>query len=329
VKSKPITFQITICLISLTLASVLIGCSSAVPTLDLPTLIPTEDLPTVIALTSQALISQAASLTPTTVIEGEETTLTPTTTDTPSGTVTPTPTQAPLDEELAEDPSIPFDIPYADIQFIKPGALSKVVSPIDLHVFLLPGDTGRAQVELFGEDGRLMYRKLFILSSNGDTQTNLRVDIDYEIKGVAETAVLVVSVDDAYGRIQSRSSQELILLSLGDSDINPPGDLLEPILIQEPIPKVMVQGGSVVVSGLVRTASNQPLLIELITTDGRVIGNRLAGVAPGPTGIHRLFAADVPYNVVSPTWVRVTVSEWNYRLGGPGQLTSVEVLLTP
>jgi len=84
-----------------------------------------------------------------------------------------------------------------------------------------------------------------------------------------------------------------------------------------------------VVSGLVRTASDLPLLVELVTTDGRVIGNRLAGIAPDPDGGHRLFAAEVPFKVSSPTWVRVTVSEWNYQFGGPVQLNSVEVLLAP
>lgn len=305
------------------------SCSGVTPLLDLPTLIPTEYLPTAIALTSQALIAQAASATPVGQIEQPVTTLTPTVTETPAITSTPTSTSAPVGDELTATPLPPFEIPYADIQFVNPGALSKVISPIALHVFLLPGDAGRARVELFGEDGGIMYRKLFVFSSPPRVQTNLRAEIDFEINGVAETARLVVSVDDAYGRIKTLATQELILLSLGDWDINPPGDLLEPIVIQEPAPKVLVQGGALVVSGLSRTASDQPLLIELVTTDGRVIGNRLAGIAPEPEGGHRLFAAEVPYKVFSPTWVRVTVSEWSYQLGGPSQLASVEVLLAP
>jgi hypothetical protein len=301
------------------------------PALDLPTLIPTEHLPTAIALTSQALISQVGSATPVKEMEQPGTTLTPTITDAPTIEVTPTPTStlAAVGEEFTATPIPPFEIPYADIQFVNPGALSKVISPIELHAFLLPGDAGRARVELFGEDGQLMYRKLFVFSSSSGVQTNLRAEIDFEISGVAETARLVISVDDAYGRIKTLAAQDLILLSLGDSDINPPGDFLESIVIQEPAPKVLVQGGALVVTGLVRTASDQPLLVELVTTDGRVIGNRLAGISPEPEGGHRLFAAEVPYKVYSPTWVRVTVSEWSYQVGGPVQMTSVEVLLAP
>jgi hypothetical protein len=299
--------------------------------LDLPTLIPTEYLPTAIALTSQALISQAASATPEEQIEEPETTLVPRMTDTPTITTVPTITStlASVEDQFTATPPPPFEIPYADIQFINPGALSKVISPIELHIFLLPGDTGRARVELFGENGRLMYRKLFVFNNQQGVQTNLRAEIDFEINGVAETATFVVSVDDAYGRIKTLAAQEVILLSIGDTDINPPGDLLEPIVIQEPTPKVLVQGGALIVSGLVRTATDQPLLVELVATDGRVIGNRLAAISPEPEGGHRLFAAEVPFKALSPTWVRVTVSEWSYKLGGPVHLSSEEVLLAP
>jgi hypothetical protein len=331
VKSHPVFTRLFLYLITVFLVGVLSSCSSVATTLDLPTLIPTEYLPTAISLTSQALISQRVTVAPATQTAEPQATFTPTLTATPAITVTPMPTstRAQSGEDLTATPHFPFEIPYAKIQFIKPGALSRVISPIDLHVFLLPGDSGRARVELFGEDGRLMYRKLFVFGNPVDIQTNLRTEIDFEIKGVAETANLVVSVDDAYGRIKTQASQELILLSIGDADINPPGDLLEPIVIQEPAPKVLVQGGGLVVSGLVRTASDQPLLVELIATDGRIIGNRLAGIAPEPKGMHRLFATEVPYKVYSPTWVRVTVSERGHQLGGPVQLTSVEVLLAP
>jgi hypothetical protein len=302
------------------------SCTSLIPKSDLPTLIPTEHLSTVIAMTVQALDSSTPS--PTTQLPESTVEMTSILTQTvplvASATMGPTATP-----KTTHTPLPPFEIPYADIQFISPGALSKVISPIELHAFLVPGDGGRARVELFGEDGRLMYRKLFVFSSPPDLQTNLRAEIDFEINGVAETGRLVISVDDTYGRLKELASEDLILLSLGDSDINPPGDLLETIIIQEPAPKILIQGNMLVVSGLVRTSSDQPLLVELITTDGKVIGNRLAGIAPGVEGSHRLFATELSYQVYSPTWVRITVSEWYKWLGGPAQLTSVEVLLEP
>jgi len=300
---------------------------------DSPTLIPAEHLPTAIALTAQALISQSAYATPEATLEISEPTTTLTIdieaevslTEIPE---TPEPVVASTAPMGTRTPFPPPTIPYAPIQILNPGTLSKVTSPIELHAFMLPGDAGRARVELFGEDGRLMYRKLFIFSSPAGVQTNLVTEIDFEIKGVAETATLVISTDDWYGRIKALSSEDLILLSLGDSDINPPGDHLASIIFQEPTPNILIQGGTFVVSGLVRTATDLPLLIELITTDGKVIGNRLAGIAPGQAGQHRIFAAEINYKVDSPTWVRVTASEWNKWLTGKATLASVEVLLS-
>lgn len=220
-------------------------------------------------------------------------------------------------------------MPFGDIQIINPGPLSKIASPIELHAFLTPGANGRVTVELFGEDGRLLYRKIFVFDAPPEARANLYTNIGFEIAGVAETARLVISVDDEYGRLRALTSEDLILISIGNSDINPSGDLLKPIVIQQPTLKVLVQGGKLVVSGLVRTASDQPLLVELIATDGKVVGSRLAGIAEGPMDAHRLFAAEVSYTVQSPTWVRVTVSERGVRLPGIVQLASVEVLLSP
>lgn len=297
-------------------------------------LIPTEQLPTVIAMTVEAMVSQSEIENPTTDPATLELTQTPVPETIPS--LTPTPIleiegteQVTIPPPATATPLPPYEIPYAEIQFLSPGALSKIISPIRLHAFLLPGDTGRAIVELFGEDDRLMYRQLFIFTSPPGAQTNLRTDIDFDITSVAETATLVITTDDSYGRVKAVASIPLILLDLGDSDLNPAGDHLSPIVIQEPKAKILIQGDKLLVSGVVRTTSDQPLLVELVTTEGKVIGSRLAGIVPGKAGVHRLFATEVTFKVEAPTWVRVTVSERNNGNSRPVQLTSVEVLLSP
>jgi hypothetical protein len=327
---KKLSYSVLWVIISVVLSS----CTIFFPGSDSPTLIPAEYIPTAIALTSQALISQSSSPTPVATLEIIEPTTTQTTeieAEAPISEIqeTPEPIIVPPAQIGTNTPLPPPNIPFAPIQILNPGTLSRVISPIKLHAFMIPGDGGRARVELYGEDGRLMYRKLFIFSSPTGAQANLVTDIDFEIKGVAETATLVISTDDWYGRIKTLSSEDLILLSVGDSDINPPGDHLAPIVFQEPTPNILIQGGTFIVSGLVRTATDLPLLIELITTDGKVIGNKLAGITPGQAGQHRTFAAEINYKVDSPTWVRVTASEWNKWLTGKATLTSVEVLLSP
>ncbi|MGD2156898.1 MAG: hypothetical protein PVG32_08505 [Anaerolineales bacterium] len=329
------------------------GCGVRLPELAPPTLIPSEYVPTAVALTIAALdtptpapttnlTASAEYLTPTTIsgIPLEEQTQEPDSSDgdltqgdaTAEVSATLSQTGSPAVLNTAEpSPTSPpqVEIPFATIQIIRPGPLSKVASPIELHAFLRTGYGGRATVELLGEDGRLMYRQIFILNSVSNAQVNLLTEIEYEIAGVAETARLVISTHDAQGRLLALTSEDLILLSMGEADINPGGDLLETIVIQQPSLNRLVQGGELIVSGLARPVSDQPMLVELIASDGRVVGSRLAAVSPSPQGNHSLFATEVPYEVSAPTWVRLTVSERGVRLPGVIHLSSVEVLLSP
>lgn len=315
-------------ILGISIVWIITGCANLNQSESLPTLIPTEYLPTVIAATARALVTQVLPQTQETQQATEEPTVEATFTKevlVPNNPelATPTPTI------YAASENIKTEIPYAELQFISPGELSRIISPINLHAYLIPGDSGRARIELLGEDGRLMYRKLFVFSNPTTIQINLRTEIDFEIKGVAETATLLIRTEDNYGRVKAITSEDLILLALGESEINPAGDLLAPIIIQEPSSKTLIQGDTLIVSGLVRTSSALPLLVELINTEGKVIGNRLAGITPGFEGKHRPFITELNYQVDSPTWVRITVSEWNKWQTGPAQLTSREVLLSP
>ena len=329
----PIIQLLTMIFASILLSS-LSSCSEMGFESENPNLIPTEELPTVIAMTVEEIIAKEESV----IKESNQTTPEPSPTITmeilPS--VTPTPISesfrivtATKQSLVTVTPMNSSNIPFADIQFLSPGELSRVTSPINLHAFMIPGDSGRAKIELFGEDGRLMYRKLFMFTSPPGLQANLRTEIDFEIAGVAETARLVISTDDSYGRMKSAASLTLILLSLGDSDINPAGDQLSPIVIQEPKPKVLIQGENLKVSGLIRTDSDQPLLVEIVTTDGKVIGSRLAGIVSGRTGNYREFATELSFSVDTPTWVRVMVSKRNNGNTTPLELSSLELLLSP
>lgn len=351
--------------IGLALLLILISsCTLGPPNEALPTLIPEDQLPTVIALTSNAIASKTAealptltktvTLTPTNTIipttAGPSPTatrtpkpshtptstvtltpsITPTVTLTPSPTNTSTHTPTPT-PTLTPTPEPPDEIPFANVQIIHPNHLSKVVSPIELYTFVAPGGDGRIRVELTGEDGRLLYRQVFIFTDTPvGARINLNASVAFEIVGVAETARLTVSVNDEYERLKSLSSVDLVLLGDGQADLTPSGDLLENIFIQQPMIKTLVQGNSVLVSGRARTGNDQPLLVELVAIDGRILGSRLAGIAPlQEDGGHRLFAAEVPFSVNSPTWVRVTVRDNSGRLPGTKHISSVEVLLSP
>ncbi len=311
------------------------GCAAITTSTAVPTLLPDEYVPTVIALTARALVAQTPVLETVPSILATPSPTLPVV-ETPiflvaAKTDFPTPTDTALFDTLPSStptPSLIVDIPFADIQILRPGELSKVVAPIPFHAYLVPGADNRAQVALLGEDGRVIYRQIFVFG-DPDIHTHLRAEIDFEISGLAETARLVVQTQDSRGRILALASQDIILLSMGDADINPSGDLLESLFIENPKTRALIQGGVATISGWARVQPDQLLLVEMIASDGRVLGSRLAGVASAGDGSHGLFSIELPYHITAPTWARVSVTERGIRIPGPLSVTSVEILLSP
>lgn len=240
----------------------------------------------------------------------------PTASLTPSITPSPTPTPVPT-------------IPVAEIELRTPGSLSKVRSPIPVRALLVPGAEGRVTVELLGEDGRLLARQLVLLSENLGRKAGLVIDLTFEIPGVSELGRLQIHIEDEFGRPKAHNSVNLILLSDGTSDLNVTRELLERIVIKEPQPEALIQGGSLVFSGFARPANESPLVVELIDQRGRVVGSRVVGVEEGPADEHRPFSSEILYEVEEPIWVRLVVRERGDRIPGTAYLTSIELFLSP
>jgi hypothetical protein len=320
-------------LLLLMLVVLLSGCSTLTSS-DLPTIMPTDYIPTAIALTVQAqginLPSETQPLEAAQPLVGSKTeamaTAPVSVTITP---IPPIPTSTPTSLSPALTPINSPSIPYGRIQIIAPGPLSKVVSPFNVKAFLVPGASGVVKMELLGEDGRLLMREVRIYDTPPGVQVTVGLEMSFEISGVAEAGRVQVSVEDEYKRTVALSSVDVILLSLGESDLNPPGDLLEDILIQEPVPNALIQGGTMLVSGLARTHTLGPLMIELQTDDGRIIGTRQVAVDDSIDGHHSTFMIDVPYTINTPTKARLLVWENGEHIPGITHLSSLEVLLSP
>lgn len=172
----------------------------------------------------------------------------------------------------------------------------------------------------------MLGRKILVYAPN--LPVHVLTDMDFEIPGAAEAGRLVFSTEDSYGRTAALASVDVVLMAMGEADINPSGDLLEDILIQEPTSSTLIQGGTVVVSGLARMHSEEPLLVEMIAANGQHIGpTRLINVPISPDGGYAPFTAEVPYSVTASTWVRLMVYESAGRIPGITHLTSIEILL--
>lgn len=299
-----------IILLIASLLGLLVGC--AAPTASpVPTAYPPEYLPTVIAMTAEA-----ANLL------GTEVALALTPSVNPSNT--PRPTRTPAPRPTFTKTTIPSHS-LAAIQIFAPGPMSKVVSPITLRMNIVAGESEKMQVDLYGEDGRLLARNLKNVPASG-LGVPQQISIPFEIRAAAEVGRITVSTTDELGRIQSLNSVRVLLLSSGNNEITPPGNPSEPVGVFSPPLEEPVSGGVLNVRGDVWPFNLNPVIFELVGPEGRSMGLRIVNVDHLDP---QLFDTTIPYRVTEPTLARLTIRQDDDRIEGLFYLYSQEVQLNP
>jgi len=291
------------------------GCASPAQSA-IPTPYPPEYLPTVVALTAES-IARSLSDSATATYEASVPTDTPTITPEPTLTFTPAPTYTPT--------AIPGH-KISAVEFIAPGPMSRLISPISLRMNVIVGAGKRVQIDLYGEDGRLLSR---ILKRNVPQSTKglfLTAKIPFEIETPAEVGRITVSTFDKEGRVQSLNSVRVLLLSSGENEITPVGNPSEPVDVVNLSDAESVSGGVLNVRGDVWPFNLQPVIFELVDTNGRSIGLRILTV---DTIEPRLFDTTVPYKISEPVSARLIIRQDDDRIPGLFYLYSQEVLLNP
>ena len=290
------------------------GCASPTES-SIPTPYPPEHLSTVIVLTAQAIAQDASDQATASYISSVPTE-TPTFIPEPTLTFTPGPTQTPT------------SIPEHDlniIEFVAPGPMSKVVSPISLRINIKIGESEKMQVDLFGEDGRLLSRtvKKVPTSNHGVLQS---VKIPFEIRSTAEVGRITISTLDKEDRIQALNSVRVLLLSSGENEITPVGNPSEPIGVVSPIEGESVSGGVLTVRGDIWPFNLQPIILELVGPDGNSLGLRILTV---DNANPQLFETTIPYKVSEETSARLIIRQDDDRMEGLFYVYSQTVLLNP
>jgi len=275
-------------LILASLSGLLAGCASI--NSPAPTLYPTDYLPTVVASTAQAMLATSAAQIPTA-------TETPLPTDTPIPD-TPLPTLTPTPEPGFEA--------FAQVRFLSPGPMSYVASPIQLQMLLVSGESQIVNIELLGEDGGLITSELQKVSRNlGGVYRNLK--FKFEIRGVSEQAWVIISTKDEFGRMQALNTLQVFLISSGPSLINEPGNIIyERALIQQPEDEAEVSGGTVEIKGRYWPINVQPLFLDLVNEEGKVLNTRVLTVKGTDP---QSFETTIPYKVTELTHVRLTLHQ--------------------
>lgn len=283
-----------------------------------PTPLPPDYLPTVVALTGQAAFATAAALTP-------------------SATLPPTETLQPPVEQIVAPTATPTlaagFTEYAQIRFISPGPMSSLTSPFILQANIAAGESDKIQVDLLGEDGRVLYREIKKLTRNplGVFQ---RFEISYEIRAVSEAGYIRISTEDDYGRMQAVNTMPVLLYSVGTAQINPPGNFIyERIAMDGFKEKSNFYAGQVALNGRIWPFSDQAFVVEMISAEGKVLSSRILGINGIDT---QPFETILPYKVTEPTPVRLTFRQDNPLigisdpvLGKLAYLYTIEVILNP
>ena len=278
------------------LLGLLAGCA-APATNPIPTPYPPEYLPTVIALTAEAA-NVAATETTVALSPTVESTETREPTDTPIPSKTPTP--------LSTGTATAFPVhAIGAVQFISPGPMSKLVSPIQFRANVISGESQKVQVDLYGEDGRLLSRTLRkVLNTTEGAFVSFK--IPFETRAAAELGRITVSTLDNDGRVQALNSVRVLLLSTGVNEINPSGNTSEPVGVFSPGSKEAVSGGVLNVKADIWPFSLKPVIVELISPEGKSLGLRILTVSHMDP---QIFQTTIPYKIAEPMSARTSVPD--------------------
>jgi hypothetical protein len=282
--------------------------------------------------TSGVLLSELEN-TPTTTIILIKESPTPSKTATPSKTPTRTkaptrtriPTRTPKPTAIPPTP-IPQDNP---VRIFMPASYSKITTPFNLLAAVIPGSGGNVHMQLTGENNRIILEKSWIFHYANGRRTTIDEQFDINISGVAEAARLSIYTLDENGRTIALSSEDILLLSIGQADLAEALDLMEPFTLRAPYPGNSIRHGIVEIRGITRTRTASTIYIELVDQSGKVVGSYVSQNAIQPSLEYQSLEVDLPYKVSKATWVRLIMHQVDIRNGKDVAISSIILKIYP
>jgi hypothetical protein len=204
--------------------------------------------------------------------------------------------------------------------------MSRIVSPLQVQLLAVAGDSRRIEISLLGEDGRLLGRSLIAVpgSSAGDA---LSVKVPFEIRGVGEKGYLQVSTKNGRGLVQSLITVPILLLSAGETQVNPPGNTIyERVALADLLPEAEVAGGTLSLAGQVLPYNSNPVIMELITEDGESLSLRVLNSSGEDW---QAVETTLPFRVSRSTPARLFVRQADPVLAGEAYIFSQLLTLMP
>lgn len=214
------------------------------------------------------------------------------------------------------------------ITILSPGNSSTVTSPIPFSAELEPGEDGLVRVTLTGQNGQLLVRQLLRWAPQGEPRSQFTTELVFEIPTSSIKALITIETQDKYHRPMAARGVLLTLHSSGQSELQPPPSPEPWIMITSPLAYKAISAGEFVVIGTAIPVTEKPIIFELITETGGVIGSKqLAVDRPGEP-----FTFEVPltYDFITSTReVRLVMRQTVDPYGENIVLDSLPLFLTP
>jgi hypothetical protein len=254
----------------------------------------------------------------------------PAATDPPAATDTPELILTPQADTTAGSTVLPQpSVNSGAIQIYNPGPGSKIVSPMVIYGYAVPGDKHKGRVDLYGEDGSVLTFEILQLNTVYKW-AYFYWPLPFYLQSAGELARLSLSTKDQFGRLTAVNSIHLLLLPEGDSIVYPPGelDLTERCVIEQPAQGQKPSGGVLTVAGTMLPFNSLPLTVGLIGRDGGLLNSQVVAITPN--GANPVpFRVEMPYTLDRGAWELLVISQYDDRIGGLMYLYSQEIFLNP
>ncbi|MCJ7694301.1 MAG: hypothetical protein MUO40_02645 [Anaerolineaceae bacterium] len=214
------------------------------------------------------------------------------------------------------------------IFILSPSTGSSLVSPIQLQAEVTCNPNNFVRIELIDTNRNLLYRQVIRHECGIASIFKLNESIYFDTNKKDSLARLTISLLDNSSRILAISSVNLALSNEKQSLLPSPLNQTD-FLIISPKEDSLTQGGSLMVYGWVNPPNMSPVILELISESGKLIGSRQILIHNNLLEDFQYFEINIPYDIPGIQLVRFTIRQMGEKIPGNVSLESQIIQLGP
>lgn len=215
------------------------------------------------------------------------------------------------------------------IQIKSPGTGSRLTSPVLLDVYYPCGVGGLAQISMTDANNDLLFRKVHYEDCSFDELIGITLPIYFDVTKENIESRISVSIKDQFDRPVALSSVDIRLVSTNPSLI-PPLEIRPAFVLSTPQEGVVITGSSITVEGKMLPASDRAIILEIMTTAGKIIGISQIPVPQFNENEYLPFSAQILLkNITEKMNVRLIARQLGSLITVDTGLGSVEFFIQP